>query len=275
MRTDYKRSGVVATIVLLLKGMYKLSGKTLLSKQDNKNKQRIPKDFNLNVISDVNVYQRQVDNSSIHLIYLHGGAYVHYGQSIHFNLLRTIHKKLNMSVHYIEYPLAPDYTVEHTTSKVINVIQSIQQANEGRFLIAGDSSGGGLALAISNKLSNIESYILLSPWLDVSMSNPKLNNSDYRDGFYRIEELKNCGTKYAPTMEQTSLASPLFLTTLPDVDIHVFAGSEDLLSPDIVAFEQKYPQINLYYYHGAPHVFPLFPNTKEQRHLLSVIKSYQ
>lgn len=274
MRTDYKRSLTVASLVLLMNVIYKLTGKTLLSKRHQKNTPYIPKDFKEQVIDNLTVYQQINESNTTHLIYLHGGAYVHYGQSIHFGLLRTIHKKYNTSVHYIEYPLAPDTTVEETTKDVVVKIQTIQQSYPGRYLIAGDSSGGGLALAISNQLSNIESYILLSPWLDVSMSNPNLKDSDYNDGFYLVKELQDCGTMYAPNKEHTALASPMFLETLPDVDVHIFAGSEDLLSPDILLFEKRYPEINLYYYKGAPHVFPLFPKTKEQRHLLSIIQSY-
>jgi acetyl esterase/lipase len=274
MRADYKRSLVVASIVTLLKVMYKLSGKTLLSRQQRKNEPFVPKDLSQTIIHDVTVYEHLDHTSTTHLIYLHGGAYVHYGQSIHFGLLKTIRKQMNMSIHYIDYPLAPDSTVHQTTSKVINVIKSLQETYEGRFLIAGDSSGGGLALAIANQLSNIESYILLSPWLDVSISNPNVNDNEYNDGFYRKQELQACGTKYAPNEEQTPLASPMFLPTLPDVEIHMFTGSEDLLSPDIVTFEEEHPEVKLYYYKGAPHVFPLFPHTKEQRHFLSIIKSY-
>lgn len=275
MRTNHKRSFVVASIVVLMKLLYKVSGKTLLSKNHQKNKPYIPKDFENRTIQGMSVYESLTKESTFHLLYLHGGAYVHYGQKLHFDMLKAISKKANINIHYIDYPLAPESTVVDTTSQVISVIKQIQDEYTGTFLLAGDSSGGGLALAILNQLSNITATILLSPWLDVSVSNPDVKDSDYNEGFYLVQELRDCGTKYAPNQEQTPLASPLYLETLPDVDIHMFAGSEDLLSPDILDFEKRFPQVALYYYYGAPHVFPIFPHTKEQQHLISIIQSYE
>src|SRR5210317_1074292 len=99
MRSDYKRSWMVASIVLLMKAIYKVSGKTLLSKQHKKNKPYVPKDFTESIMEDITVYQHLESESNTHLIYLHGGAYVHYGQSLHFAFLRKISKQHHISVH--------------------------------------------------------------------------------------------------------------------------------------------------------------------------------
>lgn len=245
--------------------MYRKSGKTLLARRHQTNEPNIPKaPFTTNVLEGTTVYSI-VKNNDVHVLYLHGGAYVHYGDNLHFRFLTKLAKQANVSVHYIDYPLAPATTFEATTSNTIAVIQQLQEQYPGTHYIMGDSSGGGLALAIANQLPNIAGYWLMSPWVDVSLTNPELHQEDYTDGFYTIKELQDCGTKYAPGQETNPLASPLYHSVLPEDKIIAFAGTHDVLSPDILRLEQRFPAITIHYYQNAPHVFPLLPFTKEQQ----------
>ena len=68
----------------------------------------------------------------------------------------------------------------------------IQQVEPSNLVVMGDSAGGGLALALVEKMGeeNIampNQTILISPWLDVRMNNPKI--AEIEENEVRFEEL--------------------------------------------------------------------------------------
>ena len=66
----------------------------------------------------------------------------------------------------------------------------------------GDSAGGGLSLALLEKISQEDikmpkKTILISPWLDVRMDNPKIEQVKEQDKKLNKEALKIAGLAYA------------------------------------------------------------------------------
>ena len=67
----------------------------------------------------------------------------------------------------------------------------------------GDSAGGGLALALVEKMGEEENIampnqtILISPWLDVRMNNPKIAEIEENDPMLNKAALKLAGENYA------------------------------------------------------------------------------
>jgi len=275
-----KASFTVRLILRLMEIRYKRTGETLLQMRHRTNAAYIPqKGYTSEQVDGVDVYSILRQNTDTHVFYLHGGAYVHYGDKLHFRFLAKLSKQANVSVHYIDYPLAGPSktfsTFHQTTTKTIEVIGHLQQKYPGNYYVMGDSSGGGLALSIADQLSDINGFVLMSPWLDVSLSNPNIKQEDYTDGFYTKEDLQDCGSWYAPNEETNPLASPRYKDVLPDTDVIVFNGTADLLHLDIVQFEQTFPQVVVYQYVGAPHVFPLFPFSKEQKHFIQTFINHK
>lgn len=108
-------------------------------------------------------------------------------------------------------------------------------------------AGGGLALAATQYLvSHGErlpaSLILISPWLDVSMTNPVIPTVD--DPMLNPEVLKRDGLLWAGNLDpKDPLASPLYgsLEGLPPT--YVYAGSLDVLAPDAVVLKKMAEQV--------------------------------
>lgn len=107
-------------------------------------------------------------------IYLHGGIYVNEIKLPHISFCDKLAKKVNATVFAPIYPLAPNHTYEETYEIVENLYRHLLTMDKP-IIILGDSAGGGLSAAFAeylavNDLPQPENLILISPWLDVSMS---------------------------------------------------------------------------------------------------------
>ena len=80
----------------------------------------------------------------------------------------------------------------------------------------GDSAGGGMALALTQKIGKEEltkpsKTILISPWLDVTMENSEIKKVQEKDKMLNAEILKLAGISYAREENDTKnyLVSPI------------------------------------------------------------------
>ena len=123
-----------------------------------------------------------------HVIFLHGGAYVMRAVRAHKNIVEKLVKKYHLKVTFIDYPLAPENTVDKAHKIVMDAYKEIAQKYKAdEFYLFGDSSGGGLALAFLQKLKKKQKLpfpkktVLMSPWVDVSMENEEIEEFTEKD----------------------------------------------------------------------------------------------
>ena len=97
-----------------------------------------------------------------------------------------------------------------------DIIKEIKPEN---IIMMGDSAGGGLALALEEKLGEKEievpeKLILISPWIDTRMTNPKIEEVQEYDKDLSKEKLKLAGIAYAGEKENNSyLVNPIDRTS--------------------------------------------------------------
>ena len=178
-------------ILSIMKLTYKITGKKMLNaafsmkRKDFKVPQLISKKHKVlckkTSNNDIATIVPDMQDSNIHLIYFHGGAYIAQGSIIHWLLISKIIDSVKCKVTYIDYPLAPEANYKETFSMVKDAYRQItEQYPNDKFVFAGDSAGGGLALAFAqsilkeNVMINPSGLILLSPWLDLSMKNKEI-----------------------------------------------------------------------------------------------------
>ena len=107
------------------------------------------------------------------------------------------------------------------------------------------SGGGGLALAFAlelrhQNLPQPERLILLSPWLDVGLSNPRIAEFDAIDPMLSATELRKVGRLWAGLAGGTGWqASPLQGEIKQLAAIELFTSTGDLLNPDAHVLQQK------------------------------------
>lgn len=223
----------------------------------------------------------QKEQANKHIIFFHGGGYVFEAVSGHKKLIFDLINLLDVKISFFDYPLAPANTY----------IQTFNMLNQGylnlcekypydQFILMGDSAGGGLALAFLQSLVRTNSFksnlynnsdekfvnikikipqksILLSPWLDLSLSNPKIKELEEKDPFLSYEILKKSALLYSGLIDfsekeiqkelnnvlQNELKNPLLSPLFGDLNnlgkILIFTGTNEILYPDCLLLEQK------------------------------------
>ncbi len=221
--------------------------------------------------------------SKLHIIYLHGGAYVWQGSFIHWNFIKKLLGVLDCKVSYFDYPLAP----EHTYIDTFEMLQKgfdylVNTYPHDDFVFVGDSSGGGLALAFAQKLVK-EKYpiqpkelILLSPWLDLALGNPEIPAVEKQEHMLSVNGLRFAGKLYAGDIQISDYKlSPLNGDTKGLNEITIFIGTDDILWPDCKKLREKVirggESILFFEYPEMPHDFMFFP-FPETKHVFALIE---
>lgn len=203
------------------------------------------------------------------VLYLHGGAFTINFTRPHWNFIRDLMIQNQCSIVAPDFPLLPQHDYLERLNMIYAVYQTINQKTDSRnIVLMGDSSGGNMALALAQLLKekgqNIPSQvILLSPWLDVSMSNPELKTNLPKDPMLPYQGAIKVGKAHAgQSRTDFYQVSPLY-GSLKDIgEISLFTGTEDILHPDArklkgMAKEQQ-ADLNYFQYNGMMHTWMLF-----------------
>ena len=203
------------------------------------------------------------------VVFLHGGSYVDQPLLPPVLFCVRLAEALDAEVYLPIYPLAP----EHTCLETMEVLPGVWEEIRGRagrlHALAGDSAGGGLALALCLELSRLgmeqpRSLVLLSPWADVSMTNPEDAAKEALDPALSVYGLRTTGAIWAgelPTDDPR--VSPMYgdLSCLRNVT--VLGGTHELLWPDIQKLCGRIREagvgVRLLVGEGLNHVYPFYP----------------
>ncbi len=220
-----------------------------------------------------------------HIIFLHGGGYTVEVQNSHWWLMEKLVKKTGNKLSFIDYPLAPEHNGQHAHQMLAKAYTELcrKHPNDGFYLL-GDSAGGGLCLAFAqtlrdtNSMRQPEKIALLSPWLDLSLSNPAIKELEALDLILSAETLVKCADWFAAGLHVKSpLLSPLYGTMNDLNSVAVFVGTHELFLADCRQLQKKTESSNtsLVYkeYSDMQHDFILFP-IKERHHLLNDVLEY-
>lgn len=221
------------------------------------------------------------DDSSPTVLYLHGGAYISPITGAHWKFIGGL-ADAGAKVVVPLYPLAPRYTAADTYTFLYELYTTLI-ARSTSIAVAGDSAGGGLALGLSQTLPphlpQPDRLVLISPWLDASLTNPEIAEVEHRDPWLSREGLIEAGLAWAGEWStQDPRVSPIRASTasLPPTDVYI--GDRDILHPDVrryastAASHRRHP-ITLVEQPGAIHVYPLTPTPEERRARAAIIRT--
>jgi len=181
------------------------------------------------------------------ILYLHGGAYILGGPASHGKLAAQIGHAAHARVYLADYRLAPEHPFPAALDDAVAAYRwLLAQGNTAdQISIAGDSAGGGLALAAAiairdSGLPQPAALLLISPWVDLSLGGESVQTLAARDPMLRPSWLALGARAYcSDKTTQHPACSPLFasLAGLPPMLIQV--GSEEILRDDSLRLEQR------------------------------------
>ena len=209
------------------------------------------------------------------ILYLHGGSYVAETSSNHWKFLEKLVKDTNATIILPDYPLTPKYTYKDVFTMITPLYKEIiEEVPTNNLILMGDSAGGGMSLALLERLSeeNIEmpyKTILMSPWLDVRLENPEIDNVQKYDKDLNKESLKIAGIAYAGKDGIDSyLVNPIDGDLSKLKNITIFTGTYDILNPDVHVLEEKANEVNvdleIKEYEGAGHIWFINNNSSKE-----------
>lgn len=178
------------------------------------------------------LYSRRV------LLYLHGGGYTIGSPRTHRALVAHLAAAAGRPAFTLDYRLAPEHPFPAAVDDAEAAYRALLRLGFGTtdIAVAGDSAGGGLAVALALRLRDRgvplpACLALISPWTDLTLSDPS-THSDRREVLLRTAWLEQSSADYADPDRSRPEVSPVFadLRGLPPVMVHV--GTQELLRSD-------------------------------------------
>jgi len=179
------------------------------------------------------------------LVYLHGGGYSRGSALSHRALVARMAAAFSLNAISVNYRMAPEHPCPAAIEDAVAALEAVMANETGPVILAGDSAGGGLALAAAIRLRDAgrrvpDALYLLSPWTDLSMSGESVKTRALRDPMLNPDYLGAGGALYLGGRPGTDPeASPLFadLHGLPPTLIQV--GSDEILLSDSTRLAEK------------------------------------
>ncbi len=179
------------------------------------------------------------------LLYFHGGGYCSGSILSHRRLITEAGRAAKIRTLAIEYRLAPEHPFPAALDDAFSAWRFLRSGGiaAGQIAVGGDSAGGGLTVALINRLRDAGEQVpgcawLISPWTDLTLSGATLTTRDAVDPIIHKSYLAELADAYLPAAvdRRDPRVSPLFadLSGLPPTLIQV--GACETLLEDSTRF---------------------------------------
>lgn len=205
------------------------------------------------------------------VLHLHGGGYVG-AMRKHYKQMAGLYSEVGggATVITVDYRVAPEHTFPAALEDALTAYEWIldQGYSHDQIIIAGDSAGGGLAMALVHTLKASwrklpAGIVAMSPWTDVTCS-----GSSYKDN-YEIDPV--FGNERAELVFENPYVgdadprdpriSPLFGDFYGFPPMLIQVGTDEMLLSDSISVAEKAKsagvKVRLSVYNGMFHVFQM------------------
>jgi monoterpene epsilon-lactone hydrolase len=204
------------------------------------------------------------------ILYLHGGGYVIGSAESSVPLAAELARRTSAKVITLDYRLAPENPFPAAVDDAKAAYQGLlsQGIAPGHIALAGESAGGGLAVAAALALRDAQvplpaSILAMSPWADLTLSGSTLVAKQPVDATLTGDGMRRSAGDYVGSADATDpYLSPIFgdLHGLPPVLIQ--SGSHEILLSDSLRLASRAAdddvRVTLDVVPGVPHVFQAY-----------------
>lgn len=247
---------------------------------------RLQKDFDV-LVDEIN--QRKCwtltprkNRSKKLVVYIHGGGYVANITKYDWDLIHELLIETGCTIVVPDYPLAPAANYKDVYDYFDKLYSKLTaEALNLEIIFMGNSAGGGIALGFAQKLRaegkrQPAQLILISPWLDVSLSNPGILQLDKKDKLLGIRGLQLAAQSYAAGLPLSDYKlSPVYGDLSGLGQISLFIGTHDLFLADSRKLKERLKEqhipINYFEYPKMFHVWVAVTSLKESQHAIKQI----
>jgi len=218
------------------------------------------------------------DSNKIFLDF-HGGGYAHGSPFMDRGLLTDVGDPLGYKIVSVDYRMTPEHSIEQAIEDALIAYDFVVEKSGAKDIIfTGCSAGAGLATLLAMRLLKEKrelpkGIILLSPWLDLTLSTESIEKNE------SLDTLSKATMLYFQTLllrsgSDLGRGSP-FLAPIEDLiglpPIYIDFSYDEILADEVIGFYQKALKakvpIKMFalpgFFHGYQVLGDLFPEGKQ------------
>ncbi len=201
------------------------------------------------------------------LLYLHGGAYLFGSANTHRRFAAKLAADSALTAWSVDYRLAPEHRFPAAIDDSLTAYQALLGRGINNITIAGDSAGGGLALAllhaiIAKGLPAPRAVVAFSPFTDQTLQSRSVQDNARSEAMLPAERMEEVRDMYLEEDFKNPLASPLFGSFHGAPPVFISVGTKEILRDDSLAMVAKLRgqgvEVTTEILENAPHVWPFF-----------------
>lgn len=222
------------------------------------------------------------------LLYLHGGGYIACSPETHRPLVGSLVRRIGGTAWVPRYRLAPEHPFPaglHDAQAAYRWLVERRGVEPARLVIAGDSAGGGLALALAlslrgEGLPQPAAIVAFSPWADLTASGASLDENTDRCAMFAGDTIRRAATLYpGDASPEDPLVSPVFGDYRGVAPLLLHAGADEVLRDDAVRVAERARaagvDVTLRLWPRVPHAWQFFPAVlPEARESLDEVRAF-
>lgn len=262
-------------------------------RQLNKEKHKQPEQINVksnlvkDMFDDMQVFRfnfgHHIKNK---ILYIYGGTFVLQPSVFHWRFMDKLAYETLHEVVLPIYPKAPEYTYRETHQAIEQAYRRLlKETDADNIVIMGDASGGNMALSFVQNLMEQDELplprqlYLISPWLDLSLSNPDITEQvQKKDPIQNVFSLQSVAKVWVDDLERKNpRVSPMYGSVRALPPVYMFGGTSEIFYPDMRKladyFEAEQQPIHFYEYKDMVTAFPLYPIVESRKVLKQIRKT--
>ncbi len=219
------------------------------------------------------------------VLYFHGGGYFSCGLDTHRPVVASISRRAQARVLSVDYRLAPEHPCPAAVDDALAWYRDVlSDTSANQVVLAGDSAGGGLVMALLQAASKQglpmpAGAVLFSPWVDLAATGESVRTQAEGDVMFNPENLADAAQFYlAGRSPSDPVASPLYgeMKGLPP--LLIFASRSEILLSDATRLHDKAlaagVSSQLVLASNMPHVWPIMVMLPEAKASLRQVAAF-